>query len=456
VAKNHHILRLTIETPEGVQVRQLDVRGSLKIGYDPGNDIPIEGRGVPKKFTLVTGNRNYYLLWLQKDMQGEIVAGTSRLKIQDLITHELLRRKKGIYYLKITPDKDKYGWITLGPIKVSYRFNGKATVLQPVTPYWKLSRSLFRAMFSDITFKIIFLVLLVVGIAFGYKVNTIKITEPRRINLEQLSRRMARFIIRPQPASGALATKGLGVGKKRESRTEGKSTKSEPKSNKSETSKSTATTSSKPAAKTTVLSKGLLGLIAGTGPAAKSSNIIETLVDKGLVRELDEVLQSGKELEIELPSLTDEVGNLDALFSDQDADVDKLIAGMKVEDHVKLKEKGDVDLKEIGEITGSVAARGWRSEESIRDVILSYMGRITYTYNRFLKKNPDLKGKIVLEMTIAASGEVTSCKIISSTVGDPEFEQAIIAVVQRFKFKPIPEGEITVENPFVFFRRDQQ
>ena len=84
MAKNHHILHLTIKTPDGVQVRRLNARDSLNIGYDPSNDVPVEGSGVPKKFTLVVGNRNYYLLWLQRDMQGEIVAGTARLKIQDL------------------------------------------------------------------------------------------------------------------------------------------------------------------------------------------------------------------------------------------------------------------------------------------------------------------------------------------------------------------------------------
>jgi len=135
-------------------------------------------------------------------------------------------------------------------------------------------------------------------------------------------------------------------------------------------------------------------------------------------------------------------------------EMENLISGMQQNDKVELKEKGDVNLESFGEIKGSETALGWRSEQSVRDVIMSYMGRITYAYNKYLKLEPDLKGKVIMEITIAASGEVTACRVISSTINNSSFEHELVNIVKSFRFKSIPEGEVTVQNPFIFYRRD--
>ena len=210
----------------------------------------------------------------------------------------------------------------------------------------------------------------------------------------------------------------------------------------------------KAAVKAAVMKKGLLGLIAGTGNSKQGSTVIESLVDKGLVRELDDILKSGQNLEVELPSLTDVGGNLDDLLSTSSLEVDSLISGMGVDDAVQLKEKGEVSLESFGDINGSDAALGYRSEQSIRDDINKYKNRVTYTYNKYLKLDPDLNGKVIIEVVIEASGTVSNCRVISSTVQNQKFVNELKNIVSQFRFKAIPEGRVTVENPFVFVRRD--
>jgi len=57
----------------------------------------------------------------------------------------------------------------------------------------------------------------------------------------------------------------------------------------------------------------------------------------------------------------------------------------------------------------------------------------------------------VLEFTIAPSGEVTMCRLISSELKDPELEKKIIALVRLFRFDPKDVDAVTTTKPIDFF-----
>ena len=56
-------------------------------------------------------------------------------------------------------------------------------------------------------------------------------------------------------------------------------------------------------------------------------------------------------------------------------------------------------------------------------------------YARALRDNPALQGKVVLELTIAPSGDITAARIVSSDLNDPEFESKLLARIRLFKFE---------------------
>ncbi len=56
-------------------------------------------------------------------------------------------------------------------------------------------------------------------------------------------------------------------------------------------------------------------------------------------------------------------------------------------------------------------------------------------YQRALRDNPNLQGKVVLELTIAADGSVQRCEIVSSELNDPELERKLVARVKSFRFE---------------------
>ncbi len=92
-----------------------------------------------------------------------------------------------------------------------------------------------------------------------------------------------------------------------------------------------------------------------------------------------------------------------------------------------------------------------RSREEIELVFDRNKGRIYSLYARALRDNAELQGKLVLEFTIAPSGEVTMCRVVSSELKDPELERKIIALVRLFRFDPKDVDTITTTKPIDFF-----
>jgi protein TonB len=95
--------------------------------------------------------------------------------------------------------------------------------------------------------------------------------------------------------------------------------------------------------------------------------------------------------------------------------------------------------------------RGSRSREEIERVFDRNKGAIYALYNRALRQNPALQGKLVLRLTIASDGRVTFCEVVSSELGDPELEHKLVQRVLLFKFEPKDVEAITTTKPIDFF-----
>jgi TonB family protein len=96
--------------------------------------------------------------------------------------------------------------------------------------------------------------------------------------------------------------------------------------------------------------------------------------------------------------------------------------------------------------------KGSRSREEIERVFDANKGRIFTLYNRALRANPALQGKVVLRLTIAADGRVTFCEIVSSELNDPELERGLVQRVLQFQFEARDDVEaITTTKPIDFF-----
>jgi protein TonB len=91
-----------------------------------------------------------------------------------------------------------------------------------------------------------------------------------------------------------------------------------------------------------------------------------------------------------------------------------------------------------------------RSEEDIRKVMDKNKGAIDAIYNRALRKNPTLEGKVVFKMVIEPNGRVSSASIVSSELEDPALERKLLSRIRLINFGAADVTQTTLNYSFDF------
>jgi len=92
-----------------------------------------------------------------------------------------------------------------------------------------------------------------------------------------------------------------------------------------------------------------------------------------------------------------------------------------------------------------------RSREEIELVFDKNKGAIFALYNRALRQDPSLEGKLVLRLTIDPDGTVSFCEVVSSELNDEDLERKLVARVKLFRFAAKDVEAITTTKPIDFF-----
>ena len=91
-----------------------------------------------------------------------------------------------------------------------------------------------------------------------------------------------------------------------------------------------------------------------------------------------------------------------------------------------------------------------RSNASLLAVIRRYAAGVQYCYENELSAHPGLGGRLVVSLTVAASGAVTEARVVQNTVGSSRLESCVLAQVRSWRFPAIREGVVTFHTPFLF------
>lgn len=99
----------------------------------------------------------------------------------------------------------------------------------------------------------------------------------------------------------------------------------------------------------------------------------------------------------------------------------------------------------------ATAALAGRTDEDIQIVFDRYKSALYRLYNRELRRDPRLRGQMVLKLTIEADGSVSSCELESSNMDAPQLAQQVIDRVLGFDFGAMDDVEpVTILYPIDF------
>lgn len=103
-----------------------------------------------------------------------------------------------------------------------------------------------------------------------------------------------------------------------------------------------------------------------------------------------------------------------------------------------------------GTLQRAAGGKASRSIEEIKLVFERNKGSIYAIYNRALREDPGLQGKVVLKLTIAPSGEVVDVRIESSELKNPDLDRKLLARIKQFDFGAKAVEQIVVTWPLDF------
>jgi protein TonB len=120
--------------------------------------------------------------------------------------------------------------------------------------------------------------------------------------------------------------------------------------------------------------------------------------------------------------------------------------------HATAQVAASVAAEPAGEVRRSgSSSKASRTREEVELVFDRNKSAIYAIYARALRDNPALQGKVVLEVSIAPSGEVTDARVVSSDLGDAELERKLVARVKMFRFEARDVAPMTTTKPIEFF-----
>ena len=107
-----------------------------------------------------------------------------------------------------------------------------------------------------------------------------------------------------------------------------------------------------------------------------------------------------------------------------------------------------------GQDSVTVSSGAVRSQEQIQELLDRNKGAMYTLYNRELRENPGLQGRLVMSISVSPAGKVTRCVVLSSELDSETLEQQLVALVMGIDFGSLPEVPMaTTRIPIEFFPR---
>ena len=103
-----------------------------------------------------------------------------------------------------------------------------------------------------------------------------------------------------------------------------------------------------------------------------------------------------------------------------------------------------------GSLTKGAGGKASRSLEEVRLVLERNKGALYAIYNRALREDASLQGKVVLSFTIEPNGSISECHIVSSELKNADLEQKLLSRFRGMTFAAEDVGTLTTTYPIDF------
>jgi len=464
------ILRVgIIQSGRIVEERLIRKREDVSIGQASKNTFILPASHLPKSFTLFEGKGGGYQLIFDDSMEGRVSIGEEVLDLKSLAKSGNVKRRGGRYTVEL--DERSRGKIVVGEFTLLFQFIDAP----PVLPKPQLPAAARGANVDWLFVNILIVTGLILGgggsgldfwwrdtgqymqVEFGKKTRAYEMLKAEVLQEKEKEKEEEE----PEP-------------EEEEEEVEAVEAEPEPEPEKKVKPRREKKPTPKPAQEEASNAERKTNRTKG--------EVLESVKKKTVLHTLGAMGGEGGGL---AASLAGGLGNskLDAAFNNTDGGVTGATAGMRKEfegqpvavksgkagykglgkgvggGRIKTKQAksaskeasgGEVKIRGRARVGAMSGGSGGKIEKkAVSRVLRRRSGAVKRCYEKALKRNEGVNGKLVVKFQIGSAGRITRIKVVKNGTGDSGVASCITSAMKGWRF-PIPEGgPVTFSFPFI-------
>ncbi len=436
------ILRLgIIHSGRIVEERLIPAGQSVTVGSHPRCTVVISDAKLPaRRFEIFSSRNNGYALQFTGEMHGKVAVDDKVVTLASLAQKGTARKKSNWFELPLNPSNR--GKVYVGEYTFLFQF-----VAPPPQPVRSRGGDFRAFRWEDVDWLFLAIVLFSALLHTAVVIWIESQPPPKKVRLEDLPNRFVRMILPPEeeppPAEETEGESDEVVQKDESTPAPVEEPEPEEPAGGEEPEEPQESAEEKRARlEEEAASKGLLALIGTAGDSSREGAVADLLSDgSGLADDVGEALANSSGVVIGRRDV-DQAGLRGGGGGDGAAGIGDLGgAGGGKGGEVKKEAKAPKAVLE----TGSVDIGSSEDAASVRSTMKRYNARIRACYEKELKGNPDLSGKVTAYWIITPSGSAEDVDIIGNSTGNAALASCITREIKRIRF-PAPEDDIEVDG----------
>ena len=430
-----------------VEERLVRKRENITIGQSAKNMFVVLSDALPRNWLLFEASGTGYTAHFSDGMDARIAVGNEIISLSQLKQTGKIQKRGAAWVLPL--DERARGKITLADMTILFQF----VTPPPPQPRPQLPASVRGSALSGVDWfcatvaAISFLAHLI------FVIYLRNVDWPRKPDIEAVPDRFVQMVVKkeekkPEPKKEEVA-------KTEEPKKEEKKKGDEEKKPKKELSDEEKAKLAEAKAKADAERRARLA------EQVKSTGLLKLLGAKGADGSIADVLGKG-DVDRDQEKAFQGVGGVGVANSDSLRGIKSGGSGSgRVADAGSLRGGAGIAGAETGKGAGERTVKGAIKTEApavdgdldpnmVAKEVRSRLGAIKACYERALKRNPNLSGKVVIHWTITQAGTVSGVDVEQDTLGDAEVASCIKSLIARWRFPAPSGGSVDVSFPFVF------
>jgi outer membrane biosynthesis protein TonB len=434
-----------------VEERLVRKRENITVGQSAKNMFVVLSDALPRNWLLFEVSGTQYTAHFSDGMDARIAVGNEIISLAQLKQTGKIQKRGAAWVLPL--DERSRGKITLADMTILFQF----VTPPPPQPRPQLPASVRGNAFSDVDW--FFTVIASVSFLFHliFVIYLRNVDWPRKPDIEAVPDRFVQMVVKKEekkPEEKKVTEVKKEEEEKKPEKKKGDEEKKAPKRELTEAEKAKlaeekakADAERRARLAEQVKSTGLLKLL---GAKAEGEGSIADVLGKGDVdRDQEKAFQGVGGVGV--ASGNDQLRGIKSggSGSGRVADVGGLRGGAGIVGGGTGE--GKAEKKVSGVVKSEApAVDGDLDPAMVAKEVRTRLGAIKACYERALKRNPNLSGKVVIHWTITQAGTVSGVDVEQDTLGDAEVASCIKSLIARWRFPAPSGGSVEVSFPFVF------